>query len=162
MLREPVDFIGPVFTELSADSGMGQFFTPFHLSYFMAKMIVGETAKAALQDRPYITLSEPACGVGGMMLAANVVLREAGLDVARQAHWQLVDVDHRAMCAAYLQAALTDTSAVVIRGNTLSLEAWLTTPTPAAVLFPKSFGEPAPVVPEIPPPASPGVQLSLF
>src|ERR1700754_3351821 len=60
LIREPVDFIGPVFGELSASAEMGQFFTPHHLSYTMAKMIVGD-ARAMLGDRPYITLSEPPC-----------------------------------------------------------------------------------------------------
>lgn len=138
LAAEPVDFIGPVFSELSSAAEMGQFFTPHHLSYLMAKLIVGDV-KAMLGDRPYITLSEPACGVGGMMLATNLVLREAGLDIARQAHWHMIDIDHRAMCGAYLQAALTDTSAIVVRGNTLSLEAWMSTATPAAALYPKSF-----------------------
>lgn len=156
MQREPVDFIGPVFSELSSAAEMGQFFTPHHLSYLMAKVIVGD-AKAMLGDRPYITLSEPACGVGGMMLATNLVLREAGLDVARQAHWHMVDIDYRAMCGAYLQAAFSDASAIVVRGNTLSLETWITSPTPAAALWPKSFASVTPpvVAPEV-------RQLSLF
>jgi hypothetical protein len=138
LAADPVDFIGPVFSELSADSGMGQFFTPHALSYLNAKMILDD-APAMLADKPYITLQEPACGVGGMVLAANLVLREQGIDVARQAHWVMVDVDFRAMCGAYIQATCTETSAEVIHGNTLSLESWAVSLTPAAILYPKSF-----------------------
>lgn len=156
LIREPVDFLGPVFSELASADEMGQFFTPHHLSYAMAKLIVGD-ARAMLGDRPYITLAEPACGVGGMVLATNVVLREAGLDVARQAHWHMIDIDYRAMSGAYIQASLTDTSGVVVRGNTLSGETWLSTATPAAVAFPKTFLASTPPVA-----VTPGEQLSLL
>ena len=54
----------------------------------------------------------------------------AGIDVATQAHWHMVDVDRRAVGAAYLQAAFTDTSAVMVHGNSLSLESWSSTATP--------------------------------
>lgn len=157
---EPIDFIGPVFSVLSADAGMGQFFTPHHLSYAMAKMIVGDP-RPLLEGRRYITLSEPACGVGGMMLATNVVLREAGLDVARQAHWHMVDVDFRAVCGAYIQAAFSDCSAIVVHGNSLSLEVRSSTATPAAALFPKTFREIDPMPAEVVP-APAAAQLTLF
>lgn len=155
---EPIDFIGPVFSEFSASAEMGQFFTPHDLSVLSAKMILGD-AKAMLEGKKFIRLQEPACGVGGMVLAANIVLREQGINVARQAHWVAVDVDYRAICGCYIQLALTDTSASVIHGNTLSLETWGGSITPAAALFPKLDQE----VPEVIAPAVPApVQLSLL
>lgn len=137
--REPVDFVGPVFSALCASSEMGQFFTPHSLSSMMAQMTIGDAddLKKLIEENGYISLCEPACGVGGMILAANQVLRERGIDVARQAHWHATDVDYRAMCGCYVQCALTDTSAVITHGNTLSLEHWMTTATPAALLYPK-------------------------
>ena len=154
---EPIDFIGPVFEALSASAEMGQFFTPYHLSVVMARMILGDP-KAVLGDRRFLTLHEPACGVGGMILATNVVLREAGLDVARQAHWSAIDVDYRAHRACYLQLALTDCSADVYRGNALgSLDELRGDRTPTAILFPKIQRDSAP-----PTPAAHGGQLSLF
>lgn len=158
---EPVDFVGPVFSELSADAGMGQFFTPYHLSYFMAKATLSD-AKAMLGDRAFITLAEPACGVGGMILAANVVLREAGIDVATQAHWTAIDVDHRAVCGCYLQLSLTDCSADVYRGNALGDPRDLVgTRTIAAAMFPKIERPTASPDPAAPSPAEP-VQLTMF
>jgi hypothetical protein len=157
LMTEPVDFVGPVFTVLSADSWMGQVFTPHHVSYFMAKMIVGNATAELNEGKKYITLCEPCCGVGGMVLAANVALREQGFDVARQVHWHMTDIDYRAICGAYLQTALTDCSAVVVHGDSLSNEVRLVSPTPAAVMFPKSFGARVDV-----PVAAPKGQLSLF
>jgi hypothetical protein len=155
MAADPIDFVGPIFSELSADAGMGQFFTPHHLSYMMARMIVSDP-RGILDEKPFIALYEPACGVGGMILATNAVLRENGVDVAREAHWHAVDVDYRACCGAYLQIALSDASAVVIHGNTLSLDAWSSMVTPAALFYPKRpESRPAPK------PAEPA-QLSLL
>lgn len=166
LLAEPVDFIGPVFSELSADAGMGQFFTPHHLSYFMAKATLAD-AKAILGDQPFITLAEPACGVGGMILAANLVLREAGIDVAKRAHWTAIDVDHRAVCGCYLQLSLTDVSADVYRGSSLSDPKDLVgTRTFAAMLFPKIASAPPRVAVPAEPAAAPSptgpAQLTLF
>ena len=135
--REPVDFLGPVFTEIAADAGLGQFFTPWHVSYLIAKMTIPERAEALKDGRRFVSMQEPACGVGGMILASNLALREAGYDVAREVHWFGVDIDRRAICGAYLQAALTDCSGVFVHGNALSLETWESTLTPAALAYPK-------------------------
>lgn len=153
---DPVDFVGPVFSEIAADSGMGQFFTPHELSYLIAKLSI-PPREEALADKQYITIQEPACGVGGMILATNVALREAGYDVAREVHWFAVDVDRRAISAAYLQAALTDCSGVFVHGNTLSLETWGTSITPAAFVYPKTFERADRAMPE----PKPG-QMELF
>lgn len=159
LLADPIDFIGPVFSAVSASSEMGQFFTPHHLSMLNAKMILGDV-RELLEGKRFIRLHEPACGVGGMVLAANAVMRELGVDVAREAHWHIVDVDYRAICGAYIQCCLTDTSATVIHGNSLSLESWGGSITPAAVLFPKRDSDADPE-PEVVVPKSPE-QLSLF
>lgn len=173
LLTEPVDFIGPVFSELSADAGMGQFFTPHHLSYAMAKMTLGDDPRSMIGEKGYVSMMEPACGVGGMILATNVALREAGLDVAREVHWTAVDVDRRAFCACYLQLALTDCSADVFRGNSLGPSAdWTGTRTPAALLYPKRRLEAEVEPTEVEPPPEPAavagpnleppLQLNLF
>lgn len=141
---EPVDFVGPTFEAVSASADLGQFFTPLSISLAMARMQIGDP-RPILDAQPFITLHEPACGVGGMMLAANVVLREAGVDVARQAHWTMIDIDSRAIRAAYVQAALTDASADVFHGNSLSLQVWGAARTPAAIMFPKVKRRPDPV-----------------
>jgi hypothetical protein len=159
LLREPVDFVGPIFSEIAADAGMGQCFTPFELCRLMAKFTFADRASALRDGRKYITVQEPSCGVGGMILACNLELREAGYDIAREVHWLAVDVDSRAIHAAYLQAVYTDCSGIFIHGNTLTLEQRSATPTPAAVAFPKSFT--ANAAPPAPKPEPRG-QLEMF
>ena len=164
---EPIDFIGPIFEELAASSHLGQFFTPYHLSRLMAELIIDDPQKMLAQaKRGFITLQEPACGVGGMTLAACAVLRERGINLATQVHWTMVDVDYIAAAAAYIQTTLCGISADVFHGNTLSLKTWLATPTLAAILHTRRVRyEPEAKLPPPPPPGAPRrkpVQLSLF
>lgn len=151
LAAEPVDFIGPIFETLAADAGMGQFFTPYSVSRMMAEMTIGTDPQKLIDGKGFISLCEPACGVGGMMLAANQVLRDRGVDLARHAHWVATDVDYRAVCGAFIQATLTECSATIIHGNTLSLETWMVAATPAALLYPKKFPDPPPAEPAPPP-----------
>lgn len=132
---EPLDFVGPVFSELASDGYMGQFFTPKEVSVMMARMILSDAAE--LTRERVIFCCEPAVGVGGMVLASNHVLREQGVNVSSRVHWQCTDIDFRAVCGAYVQLNLTGASADVIHGDTLRLEAWQATPTMAAIAFPK-------------------------
>lgn len=135
---EPIDFIGTTFGEIAANEWAGQFFTPYSLSYVMAEMILGDPRELLEKSgRKFITLAEPACGVGGMVLAASKVLKERGIDLARQAHWTMVDVDSRCIHAAYLQTTLCGISADVIHGNTISAESWAGYRTFTASIFPK-------------------------
>lgn len=139
--NNPRDFLSPIFMEIATNKHLGQFFTPYEVSMVSARMIIqnaGEMLAAAkLQGRDYISLMEPACGVGGMALAANEVLTEQGIDIAADAHWVAVDLDFKAVCGTYIQLTLTGASASVVHGNALSMEEKAAYPTLAAVMFPK-------------------------
>jgi len=171
---ERVDFIGPIFSELASSAQLGQFFTPYHVSRMIAETIVDDPRKMLEEGgRGFLTLQEPACGVGGMVLAACEVLRDRGLDLAREIHWTMVEIDYTAMCAAFIQTNLCGISADIFHGNSLSLETWLATSTLAAIVYPKRLKydpkamlprqAPEPSGPEtgVPRPSKP-VQLSLF
>ena len=142
----PKDFLSGVFMEVAASSEMGQFFTPSTVTELMARMTVHDAgeqlcAAYASEGRDYIRLADPACGVGGMVLAVNQALCEKGIDVATQAHWVCTDVDWRAICGAYIQTSLTGCSAQIVYGNSLSLEEWDVLLTMAAVTHPKYVPE---------------------
>lgn len=138
---EPSDFFTPVFSEIAASSHWGQFFTPYHLSLTMAEMLLTDAPalleEAHAQGRRFITCHEPACGVGGMILAGNQVFRARGIDPSTQVHWIARDLDQRAVWGAYIQTTLTAASAVIEHGNSLSLELHDRIHTVMAVAFPK-------------------------
>lgn len=76
------DFLGRVFMQLElGDKYRGQFFTPWDVARMMAAMQLGDT-EALFRDKPFITLSEPACGAGCMVLAFADVLRKGGVATA--------------------------------------------------------------------------------
>jgi hypothetical protein len=79
---EPRDMLGPLYMEMEvASRDQGQFFTPPEISEMMAR--IQGVDKLLGDGRPFITLSEPACGAGGMVLAVVKTLIGSGYDPAR-------------------------------------------------------------------------------
>lgn len=132
----PLDFLGPLFMETMANKYKGQFFTPPELCKMSALITMGDAAEVA-QQRSVISIGEPACGVGNMVLACAEVLKENGVNPATQAHFYMTDVDRRCQQAAYIQTTLCGVSASITWGNTLTLEEWQTDITVMAYLYPK-------------------------
>lgn len=128
-----VDFLGRIAAELSAlNAEQGQFFTPYEVSKAMAEISFDGFQDIIRQDG-YITLSEPAAGAGGMVLAYADIVALSGFDLGTTMLVQAVDVSTTAYQMCYLQLAFRGVPAHVIRGNTLSLETFESAWTPAAV-----------------------------
>ena len=117
----PDDILGDVY--MKADMGSkaaGQFFTPFHLSELSA--MAGLTGmideyKAGKLDR--ITISEPACGGGAMILAAAKVLYENGINYQTAMEVVAQDIDWKGVYMCYVQLSLLGISAICVQGSTL-------------------------------------------
>lgn len=150
---EASDFLTPVFSEIAASSHLAQFFTPYHLSLTCAKMVLQDAKvmldQAQAEGRRFITCMEPACGVGGMIMAAGQVFREQGIDPSKQVHWIARDLDLRAVQGCYIQTTLSGASVVVEHGNSISGEVFDRMHTWAAVTFPKFMRMDRPVPPEV-------------
>lgn len=114
------DFLGEVFQELDlANAATGQFFTP----YDVAKLCAGLTIdREKLQAGKRITVQEPACGSGGMLIAMADAMREEGFNPQYQLCAVAVDIDSRAVHMAYIQLSLLGIPAVLYVGNTLTME----------------------------------------
>jgi len=116
------DFLGDIFMSLDlGESRMGQFFTPYHLAKLMSDLCVGDKL-SALSGKPFITLSEPACGAGGMIVAVAQSMLEAGFNPSEQLWVEARDLDPVAAMMCYCQLSLLGVPARVITGNTLTLE----------------------------------------
>lgn len=128
------DCLGKLFMSLElGDSFKGQFFTPFELSRLMAGLTFGD-AREVIERRGFVTVSEPACGAGGMLLAAADVLQAQGINYQQAMHATAVDVDATAVHMAYVQLSLAHVPAVVVHGNSLSLAEWGHWFTPAHIV----------------------------
>ena len=114
------DVLGEVFMAAGLGSSKtGQFFTPFSISQFIAKMSLGELVKK-LPEGERLRLHEPSSGAGGMVIAACKELRALGFDYQRRLDVVCQDLDWRAVYMTYLQLSLIGCRAVVVQGNTLT------------------------------------------
>ena len=111
---------------------VGQFFTPPEVSELMARLTYSE--ELAKLDKPFVTVCEPACGAGGMILAFTKVMISYGYNPAERMWAHCQDVDRTAALMCYLQLALWNVPAVVVVGNTLTLETREVFYTPAHYL----------------------------
>lgn len=78
-----------------------------------------------------LTVSDPCCGGGGMLIAALDVLHSFGVNYARNCFMEGSDVDLRCVHMTYLQLALAGVPAIVRHQNTLTRECWSVWYTPA-------------------------------
>ena len=135
MEETPQDVLGEVFHALELhNERKGQFFTPFPICRMMAKMIVGDSPQEISNQHGFITISEPACGTGAMIIAAAQELKDNGINYQQAVHVTAVDLDLTCVHAAYVQFSLLHIPAVVVHGNSLSLEEFSHWYTPAHVL----------------------------
>lgn len=118
---KPFDVLGDLFMSLDFGSKHnGQFFTPHHISVLMANLTHGESLKNI--ETPFVSLSDPACGAGSMILAYVEMLHENGHNPSQKLFVQAVDIDRVVALMCFIQLTLWDVPAEVIVGNTLTLE----------------------------------------
>ncbi|WP_238320242.1 N-6 DNA methylase, partial [Hydrogenovibrio marinus] len=118
------DVLGETFMGLDLGNAYrGQFFTPFHLSYMMAQMTMGDEASIRhhIEQKGMVKISEPACGSGGMVLAGFKTLCEMGINPDKVFFWAN-DIDHVVSNMAYVQLSLAGVPAVVSTGNSLAMD----------------------------------------
>lgn len=78
----------------------------------------------------------PACGSGTLILGAIWVMQKQKFDFQHKSFFVAQDIDIRCVWMAYIQLSLYGIPAVVIHGNTMSMEEWDRWYTPyAAVPF---------------------------
>lgn len=88
----PEDFLGPLFMDLElGDARKGQFFTPSHVSRLMAEISLPLDLTKYFETHPFLTVSEPAAGSGGMILPLVDRLISAGFSPQKRLFVQAVD-----------------------------------------------------------------------
>lgn len=128
------DFLGTVAGELELLDGewKGQFFTPPDLCELMARMTIGE---AEPDPGHRMTINEPACGGGAMIIAATEHLKRRGFYPWN--YWvDCTDCDRRMYQCCYIQLTLLGVPGVVRWGNSLSMQMNRSDATLVGVLHP--------------------------
>lgn len=74
------DVLGEVYMEsIGGNKNSGQFFTPYSVSLATARLTLPDT----IDENKKLSLCEPTCGSGGMVIAAAQVLQEKGINYQR-------------------------------------------------------------------------------
>jgi hypothetical protein len=130
----PVDVLGTLFHELELHNKYkGQFFSPQHVCDLMGVIALGD-GRSEIEQRGYITMNEPCCGSGAMVLGFARAMLEADLNYCTQLAVLATDIDIKCVHMCYLQLSLYGIPAVVTHGNTLTLEEWSRWYTPIYIV----------------------------
>lgn len=129
--NEISDFLGEIFMQsFTQNSGAkGQVFTPYALSVKSAEALINRND---FIDKDIVTMYEPACGGGGMIVAVIDILKnKLNIDYTTKLFVVAGDVDRRCVCMTYIALSLLGVPAIVQEKNALSGEIWDTFETPA-------------------------------
>jgi len=123
------DILGPFYTEINSRASAtarGEFYTPPEISQVMARMLFGvgqgggedSGVETAIERGTPITVSDPSCGSGGMVLAlAQQFAPKKAVDLLRVS---LIDISPIACDMAYINTTLWGIPAQITQGNALS------------------------------------------
>lgn len=118
--KEIYDYLGEIYMKCEmGNSRTGQFFTPFHLSELTAKLSIDDIEKLKKTD-DIITLNEPTCGGGGLILAYLKILKDNNINYQKRVKIIAQDLDFRSVYMTYIQLSLVGARAKVVQGDTLT------------------------------------------
>ncbi|HID3974801.1 TPA: N-6 DNA methylase [Enterobacter cloacae] len=116
------DFLGAIFMELElGDDRNGQYFTPYNVQSLMAKLLMPDIDET-IRREGFVTVSDPASGAAGMIVAYAEILLEAGYNPSEQMFGSCIDIDPIAADMAFIQLSLLGIPAEVVTGNTLTMQ----------------------------------------
>ncbi len=108
------DVLGDIYMKAGlGNKGTGQFFTPYHISELLARMSFNPD-----KDTGRITINEPSCGGGGMIIATAEEAKRRGIN---QSKLEIVaqDLDWRSVYMCYVQLSLLGLRGIVVQGDSL-------------------------------------------
>ena len=121
------DFLGELYMELGlGNKKSGQFFTPYNVCQLTAEitMFESKTLESEIKEKGYITINDPCCGGGALLIAgANVVkerLKNSKYDVNKSVVLFAQDIDFLCALMCYIQLSILGMPAIIKVGNSLS------------------------------------------
>ncbi len=131
------DYIGELYMKSETSSkNAGQFFTPYCISKACAEMAINSSqVEQYIKEDKILTLNEPACGSGGMIIATiDTLYNKYDFNYSRNLFVECSDIDARCVYMTYLQLACTGVPAVIYQRDTLTLQTWQRWETPAYIM----------------------------
>lgn len=131
------DYLGKLYMlSETSNSKAGQFFTPYHVSKLCAEMSINKSiVNEYIEKDKILTLNEPSCGAGGMIIAAiDALYNRYRLNYSRNLFVECSDIDQRCVHMTYLQLSLIGVPAIVYQRDTLTMKTWQKWETPAYIM----------------------------
>ena len=116
------DFLGSLYHYLNLQQNQkGQFFTPYHICEFMSEITIGNKEDIAeeLKEKGYVSVSDPACGAGAMLIAFANAVKKREINYQKYVLFMAQDIDLTAALMCYVQLSVLGCSAIVIVGDSL-------------------------------------------
>ena len=124
MERNPdQDFLGELFMALDlGNQWKGQFFTPYSICRAMAAMTYGKDLKDRIEQNRWVSVNDPACGAGALLIAFANECRRPGNDINYQTSILFVaqDIDFLAGMMCYIQLSLLGCPGYVVIDDSIS------------------------------------------
>lgn len=117
------DFLGELFMALElGNQHNGQFFTPYTVCRAMAAMTYGNDLKERIKRQGWVSVNDPACGAGALLIAFANECRRPGNDVNYQTSvlFAAQDIDLVAGLMCYIQLSLLGCPGYVSIADTLT------------------------------------------
>ena len=128
------DLLGELFHSLNqSNSRNGQFFTPIHIAEFMAEAMLGPKC-TEIEEKGHVTLCEPTCGSGVMVIAAANSLYKNHYNPSQNMCVLACDNDIRCAKMAYIQLSYLGIPAVVVHGDSLAMQEYTRFYTPVYMI----------------------------
>lgn len=120
--ENPRDVLGETFMELDLGSDDdGQFFTPDALASVIARGAINkESINKAIDDKGFVTLSDPACGGGVNLIFGFNEIRKLGFNPQQMLLIDAGDRDRKGCFMTYIQLSLLGANAVIRQRDALS------------------------------------------
>ena len=103
------------------DDRNGQYFTPYHVQSLLARLLMPDVDET-IRREGFVTVSDPASGAAGMIVAYAEYLLEAGYNPSEHMFGSCIDIDPVAADMAFIQLSLLGIPAEVVTGNTLTMQ----------------------------------------
>ncbi len=134
--QKPKDFLGTVYMQGNfGNKNSGQFFTPYHISQFMSEVVFDKNAvNKAIKEQGFVTVSEPCCGAGGMILAFSETMLKNDINPQQYMIFQGIDIDINCCRMSFIQTSLMGLVGEILHGDTITLNLWHKFITPMTLL----------------------------
>lgn len=122
MERDPdQDFLGELFMALGlGNEWRGQFFTPYSVCRVMSAMTLGNDFNDKLSDQGWVSVNDPACGAGALLLAFANECRRKEINYQTSVLFVAQDIDFLAGCMCYIQLSLLGCPGYVVIDDSIA------------------------------------------